>query len=238
VDPRRRRRRNLGAPVLGHQGRRRGARRDRPLPRCRARRRRGLLHDPHSRAGGAAGRSLWRAGPADHRLGGLPRPGAPALLQLPRLRPAWAHARARADQRRRQWRLGLERPPVRAVPLADRPLRRGQVHDRAGGRARAAREGTPGRGARRRRRAPQPDGRPRLLAQGPRHQRRAHRLRRGPALAQRRDRDRGGDLPLPRRTRPGAPADARTLRRGVRGGDRRRVRAAGREGPLQACARW
>ena len=63
-DPRGRRRGHLGAPLLGHLRPRRSARHDRPLPRARDGRRRGLLHHPHARADRAAGRALRRARPA------------------------------------------------------------------------------------------------------------------------------------------------------------------------------
>ena len=103
-----RRRGGLGTPVLGHRGSRGGPPR-RPLPRGRARRGGGLLHDPYRGADAAAGRPLRRARPATHRLLGLPRPRPPALHSLPRLRPARPRAQPRARSRTARW------PPRRAA---------------------------------------------------------------------------------------------------------------------------
>jgi hypothetical protein len=57
-DPRRGRSRDLGSPLLGHLRRGRGARHDRPLPRTRHRRRRGVLRDAHPSADRAARQAL------------------------------------------------------------------------------------------------------------------------------------------------------------------------------------
>ena len=68
--PRGRRRRRLGAPVLGHG---RGAGHARPVRGLRDRRRGGVLRHPQRGADARATRRRARARPADHRLRGLPR---------------------------------------------------------------------------------------------------------------------------------------------------------------------
>ena len=223
MDPRGRRRGGLGAPVLGHRERGRGARGDRALPRGRARRRRGLLHDPHRAAGAAARRPLRRARPARDRLLGLPRPRPPAVQHVPRLRRCTTASR----------NLGpiaygtLAAPDARhgrAVRVADGPVRLRQVHGRPPGRRPAARPRPPRRGARRRRRAPEPVLRPRLLARGPRRERAPARLGVGPAQPQRRDHVRGGRVPLQGAARRRPRPHGQALRRGLRA--RRRSRSA------------
>ncbi len=63
------------------------------------RRRRGLLCDPHPRAGRDARRPLRRAGPAQHRLLGLPRAGAQAeFIALSRVQHVRSRAGARGDR--------------------------------------------------------------------------------------------------------------------------------------------
>ena len=85
--------------------------------------------------------------------------------------------------------------------LVHRPLRVGQVDDRARDRARA-RPARPGRRVPRRRLGPPaPLQGPRVLEGGPRHEHRADRLGRLAAHAPGRRRDRGRDLPVPRDTR-------------------------------------
>ena len=94
----------------------------------------------------------------------------------------------------------------RLHPLVHRPLRVGQVDDRARDRARA-RQARPGRRVPRRRLgAPAPLQGPRVLEGGPRHEHRADRLGRLAAHAPGRRRDRRRDLPVPRDPREGARA--------------------------------
>ncbi len=65
---------------------------------ARPRRRRGLLRHAHARADDLLAAPLRRHGPADHRLGRLPRPRPPALQPLPRVRPPRPRAAAGSDR--------------------------------------------------------------------------------------------------------------------------------------------
>ena len=113
LDPRRRRRGGLGTPLLGHRGRGRGARRDRPLPAPpgSTASRSSTRRTPRSRRCSLAD-ALRRARPAAHRLLGLPRPEPPAVQPLPRLRPA--RPRARTSGRSRTARSRTPRAPATA----------------------------------------------------------------------------------------------------------------------------
>ena len=129
--------------------------------------------------------------------------------------------------------------PARRHGVAHRPAQRGQVDHRPRLRARAARPRPARRGPRRRRGAPAPRGRARLLPRGPRDQHPADRLGRRAAGPQRRARPRLGHRTVPGRARPGA-GRARGQRHALPGGARQHPRGGGggarRQGPLRAPA--
>ena len=212
LDPRGGRRGGLGAPVLGHRGRRtRCSRRStatarpastasrsstRPTPRSRSR----LLAD-----------RCTELGPAHDRLVGLPRPRPPAVQHASAASTCTAASRTSARSRS-----GRSPRPTRGMDglcvWLTGPVGLGQVDDRPAGRRPAARPRPPRRGARRRRRAPEPLLRPRLLARGPRRERAPAGLGLGPAQPQRRDHVRRGRVALPRPARRRPRAHGQALR--------------------------
>ena len=176
-------------------------------------------------------RALRGARDADHGVRRLPRSRPPALQPLSGLRAPRARAEPRPDPAQHPRRAHARRRwPLR---LADRPVGVRQVDHRTARGGRAARSRLPRRGPRRRRRAPEPVRRPRLLARGPRHQRAPHRMGVQPAVPKRRRDLRGRRLALPSGARPGARDDGRALRRGLRARLGRRMRAPRRQGPLR-----
>ena len=189
LDPRRRRRGGLGAPVLGHRGR--ASEVLAAIDRYRAAGLDGVevfYTVAHRGADAAAGATAARSsGCSTHRLLRLPRPRPPALQPLSGTSTCTAASRtsgrsphgtlaapARGGDGLCVWLTGLSGSGKSTV---------GRLAAGA-----AARPRPPRGGARRRRRAPEPLRRPRLLARGPRHQRAPHRLGGRPALPQRRGR--------------------------------------------------
>ena len=163
---------------------------------------------------------------------------SPTRRSAPAAGPAPTSSSAASTSRRERRRMTETHPPDRAPrvgqgrrrrlhPLVHRALGRRQDHDRPPRRpgARGARQDR--RVPRRRHRPHAPLEGPRVLEGGPRHEHRAHRLGRLPADAARRRRHRRRDLALRGDAAEGARhgRGVRPVRRGVRQGVGRRVRA-------------